>query len=128
LQEQGKKQGSKRPSLDGWDQALQLAEHALAAFRKAEGQHEGGDLDSADATVGQALLALQDRYKFTHLHKLENERKRSLHGHKVEYFQATPEVFRISRKAATDKRCSWVSFKLEKFEGHPTICKNAVDR
>jgi hypothetical protein len=63
LQEQGKKQGSKRPSLDGWDRALQLAECALAAFREAEGQRKGGDLDSADATVDQALLALQERYK-----------------------------------------------------------------
>ncbi|KAF8224600.1 hypothetical protein L208DRAFT_1310410, partial [Tricholoma matsutake] len=59
-EEQGKKQGSKRPSLDGWERALQSAERALAAFREAEGQREGGDLDSADATVDQALLALQE--------------------------------------------------------------------
>ncbi|KAF8219159.1 hypothetical protein L208DRAFT_1018685, partial [Tricholoma matsutake] len=67
-QEQGKKQGSKRPSLDGWNWALQSAEHALAAFREAEGQRKGEiptDLDSADATVDQALLALQERYKFS---------------------------------------------------------------
>ncbi|KAF8224081.1 hypothetical protein L208DRAFT_1313442, partial [Tricholoma matsutake] len=30
-----------------------------------EGQQEGGDLDSADATIDQALLALQERYKFS---------------------------------------------------------------
>ena len=61
-QEKGKKQGS--TSLDGWDRALQSAECALAAFREAEGQREGGDLNFADATVDRALLALQDRYKF----------------------------------------------------------------
>ena len=61
-QEMGKKQGLKRPSLDGWDRALQLAERALVAFREAEGQREGGDLDSADATVDRALSALRERY------------------------------------------------------------------
>jgi len=58
----GRKQGSKRPSLDGWDRALQSADRALAAFREAEVQRKDGDLDSADATVDQALLALQERY------------------------------------------------------------------
>ena len=63
-EEKGKRQGSKRPNLDGWDRALQSADRALAAFRQAEVQRKDGDLDSADATVDQALLALQGRYKF----------------------------------------------------------------
>jgi hypothetical protein len=63
-EEKGKKQGLNRPSLDGWDRALPSAERALAAFREAEGQRKGSDIDSADATVDQALLALQERYKF----------------------------------------------------------------
>ncbi|KAF8622535.1 hypothetical protein AX15_006941 [Amanita polypyramis BW_CC] len=62
-EEMGRKKGSKRPSLDGWDRALQSAGRALAAFREAEVQRKDGDLDSADATVDQALLALQERYK-----------------------------------------------------------------
>ena len=64
--EERRKQGLKRPSLDGWDQdqTLQSANYALAAFRKAEVQRMEGDLDSADATADQALLALQERYKF----------------------------------------------------------------
>ena len=62
LEEKGRKQGLKRPSLDGWDQALQLANCALAGFREAEVQRKNGDLDSADATVDQALLVLQERY------------------------------------------------------------------
>jgi hypothetical protein len=68
LEEKGRKQGSKRPSLDGWDRARQSADRALAAFREAEVQRKDGDLDSADATVDQALLALQERYKcYSHL-------------------------------------------------------------
>ena len=68
-EEKGRKQGSKRPSLDGWDRALQSADRALAAFREAEVQRKDGDLDSADATIDRALLALQERYKFySHLH------------------------------------------------------------
>ena len=63
-EEKGRKQGSKRPSLDGWDRARQSADRALAAFREAEVQRKDGDLDSADATVDRALLALQERYKF----------------------------------------------------------------
>jgi hypothetical protein len=67
--EMGRKEGSKRPSLDGWDTALQSAGCALAAFREAEVQREHGDLDSADATVDQGLLALHKRYKFySHLY------------------------------------------------------------
>ena len=61
-EENGKKQGSKRPSLDGWDRALQSANRVLAAFRKAEGQRKAKDIDSADATVEEALLALHERY------------------------------------------------------------------
>ncbi|KIL56849.1 hypothetical protein M378DRAFT_88746, partial [Amanita muscaria Koide BX008] len=63
-EENGRKQGSKIPSLDGWDRALQSADRALAGFREAAVQRKDGDLDSADATVDQALLALQERYKF----------------------------------------------------------------
>jgi len=59
-EEMGRKQGSKRPSLDGWDRACQSADRALAAFREAEVQRKDGNLDSADATVDQALLALQE--------------------------------------------------------------------
>ena len=58
----GTKQGSKRPSLDGWDRALQSAKRALAAFRQAEGQRKAGDIDFADATVEEALGALHERY------------------------------------------------------------------
>jgi hypothetical protein len=58
--EKRRKQGSKRPSSDGWDLALQSADRALAAFRNAEVQRKDGNLDSADATVDQALLALQE--------------------------------------------------------------------
>jgi hypothetical protein len=64
LEEKGRKQGLKTPSLDGWDQALQSANRALAGFREAEVQRKDGDLDSADATVDQALLVLQERYRF----------------------------------------------------------------
>ncbi|KAF9030342.1 hypothetical protein BDZ89DRAFT_949763 [Hymenopellis radicata] len=59
-EEWGRKHGSKRPSLDGWDRALQSADRALAAFREAEVQRKDGDLDAADATTDQALLALQE--------------------------------------------------------------------
>lgn len=58
----GEKQGSKRPSFDGWDVALKSAEDALATFRQAESQRQNGDLDSADTTVQEALRALQKRY------------------------------------------------------------------
>jgi hypothetical protein len=61
-EDKGTQQGSKRPSLDGWEQAFQSAKCALAAFRKAEGQRKAGDIDSADATVEEALLALHVRY------------------------------------------------------------------
>ncbi len=62
--EEGRKQGLTRASLDGWDQALQSANRALAGFREAELQRNDGDFDSADATVDQALLALHERYEF----------------------------------------------------------------
>jgi len=39
-EEQGRKQGSKGPSLDGWDWARQSADRALAVFREAEVQRE----------------------------------------------------------------------------------------
>jgi hypothetical protein len=63
--DKGEKQGSKRPSLDGWDKALQLAELAQSKFREAEDQRKSGDVISADATVQRALEALQTRYPFT---------------------------------------------------------------
>lgn len=58
-EERGKK-GLTRPTLDGGDKALQSAGRAFAAFREAEVQRKDGDLDSADATADQALLALQE--------------------------------------------------------------------
>jgi hypothetical protein len=61
LEEKGERQGLERPNLGGWDWALRSADHALAAFRQAEVQCKDGDFDSADATVDQALLALQER-------------------------------------------------------------------
>jgi hypothetical protein len=59
-------QGSKRPSIDEWDQALESAEEALAIFRKAEGLREGGDVHSANASVEEACLALKKRYASIH--------------------------------------------------------------
>ena len=63
-EQKAKKQGSKRRNVDGWDRALQSAKCALAATKKAVDQREGGDLDSADAVVDEALLALRERYTF----------------------------------------------------------------
>jgi len=56
------KQGSKRPSLDGWDKALQSADRAQEIFREAEDQRKDGHIDSADVTISKALVALQTRY------------------------------------------------------------------
>jgi len=55
----GKREGSKRPSFDAWDRALQSAELAQTNFREAESQREGGDIASADVTVNGALAALR---------------------------------------------------------------------
>ena len=52
----------KRPSFDGWDQALKLAEDALETFRKAETQRKDGNVDSADASVLEGLRLLHERY------------------------------------------------------------------
>lgn len=41
--------------------SLQLAEQALAGFREAEVRREAGEIDLADASVDQALCALQQR-------------------------------------------------------------------
>ncbi|KAF9505804.1 hypothetical protein BS47DRAFT_1385816 [Hydnum rufescens UP504] len=54
----GDKQGSKRSSLDGWDQAHKSAQDALAMFRNAEDQRRGGDVYSANTTVKEAILML----------------------------------------------------------------------
>ena len=62
--DKGEKQGSMRPSLYGWDEALQSAELAQTKFREAEHHRKDGDIDSADGTVDRALLALQTRYYF----------------------------------------------------------------
>ena len=58
----GKKQGSKRLSLDAWDDALKSAEEALRKFREAESLREKGDPSSADKNVQEALHALRERY------------------------------------------------------------------
>lgn len=58
----GKREGVKRPSFDGWDQALKSAEDALATFRKAEAQRKDGDVDSADMSVQEGLSLLHERY------------------------------------------------------------------
>ena len=52
----------KRPSLDGWGQALKSAEDALATFRKAETQRKDGNVDSADMSVLDGLRLLHERY------------------------------------------------------------------
>lgn len=62
--DKGEKQGSQRPSLDGWDKALQSAELAQKKFREAEGQRRSHDFVSADATSQGAFEALQTRYYF----------------------------------------------------------------
>ena len=60
----GQKEGSKRPSLDGWDRAMKSAEYALAMFRKADDERRGGDVHSANTTVEEALFMLKDRCCF----------------------------------------------------------------
>jgi hypothetical protein len=62
--DKGEKEGSTRPSLDGWDKALQSAVRAREIFREAEDQRKDGDIDSADVTVNKALVVLQTRYYF----------------------------------------------------------------
>ena len=46
----------------GYGQALQSAGRALCGFRDADDQRNDGDIASADATVVDAFLALQERY------------------------------------------------------------------
>ncbi|KAF8476683.1 hypothetical protein DFH94DRAFT_634682 [Russula ochroleuca] len=61
LEKEGKKEGlMKRSSIDGWDQAILSGKHAQAMFQQAEGQHKEGNVDAADATVDQGLLALKE--------------------------------------------------------------------
>lgn len=55
-----KREGVKRPSFDGWDQALKFAEDALETFRNAETQRKDGDVDSADASVLEGLRLLHE--------------------------------------------------------------------
>lgn len=59
--------------------------------------------------------------------KLGNKGKKDTRILKVGDVQATPEVSRISRKAATKKRRLWGSFEFEEFKG-PAIGEDAVDR
>jgi hypothetical protein len=58
----GEKERLKRPSPDGWDQALDSAEKALRIFREAKSLRQKGDPDSADTNTQEALCALQERY------------------------------------------------------------------
>lgn len=60
----GKREGMKRPSLDGWDRALKSAEDALKTFREAESQRKDGVIDSADANVLKGMRLLRERYYF----------------------------------------------------------------
>jgi len=53
-----KREGVKRPSLDGWDRALKFAKDALATFRQAENQRKDGNVDSADLSVVEGLRLL----------------------------------------------------------------------
>jgi hypothetical protein len=57
----GKKEGSKRPSFDGWDQALHSAEKALRMFREAEILRQNGDPSCTDTYAQEALSVLQER-------------------------------------------------------------------
>jgi len=56
----GKWEGVKRPSLDGWDQALKSADDALATLREAESRRKDGDVDSADTNVLAGMRLLQE--------------------------------------------------------------------
>jgi len=56
----GKREGMKRPSLDGWDRALKSAEDALETFREAESQRKDGVIDSADAKVLTGMRLLRE--------------------------------------------------------------------
>ena len=62
----GDREGLKRPSLDGWEQALKLAEDALKTFRKADSQRKDGNIDSADTSVVDGFNLLRKRY-YLHL-------------------------------------------------------------
>jgi hypothetical protein len=50
----------RRPSFDGWGQALKSAEDALVTFREADSQHMGGDVGFANASIKDALLELHN--------------------------------------------------------------------
>lgn len=49
-------------SLVCWDQAIELAEKALARSQDAEALRQNGSIDDADAMSGAAFEALNDRY------------------------------------------------------------------
>jgi hypothetical protein len=66
-EKRGREKGSKRPSLDQWNLALQTAERALTTFRDAEGQRKQGDPDAANSTVAEAVATLQERYYYFRL-------------------------------------------------------------
>jgi len=58
----GQKEGVKRASFDGWDQALKFAEDALTTFRDAEIRRQEGAVDSANMSVLKGLRLLNNRY------------------------------------------------------------------
>lgn len=64
----GEREGVKRPSLDGWDRALMLAEDALETFRKAETQRKNGRVEFADMSVMEGLRLLHERYDLQIFH------------------------------------------------------------
>ena len=63
----GKKEGSKRPNLDKWDQALNSAGTAWRLFREADVHRGRGNCSIADAKVQEALDTLRERYSFNNL-------------------------------------------------------------
>ena len=60
----GKREGTKRPRFDGWDEVLISVDGALETFRKAESHRKEGDFDAADVTVLEGMRLLRERYYF----------------------------------------------------------------
>ena len=69
---------------DGYGRALQSAGRAMRGFRDADDRRNGGDIASADATIANALLALQERYLLCP------------YGHVTPYPASAQERFRLS--------------------------------